>query len=168
MNDQSDVVKIAQVFNNGRSRAIRIPKEFEFEEESVEIRKADNGDLIIHPVRKKSLLEVLHELEELDDAVCTSIVVVCELKFGAARRGSAKLTANLTKVLETIAIEDFKAPADAAYAELRAALEKAGTPIGLMDMMIAAHALVLDATVVTANEREFSRVPGLRVENWMK
>lgn len=67
MNDQSDVVKIAQVFNNGRSRAIRIPKEFEFEEESVEIRKADNGDLIIHPVRKKSLLEVLQELEELDE-----------------------------------------------------------------------------------------------------
>ena len=52
------------------------------------------------------------------DAVCTSIVVVCELKFGAARRQSAKLTANLTKVLETIVIEDFKAPADAAYAEL--------------------------------------------------
>lgn len=102
------------------------------------------------------------------DAVCTSIVVVCELKFGAARRQSAKLTANLTKVLETIVIEDFKAPADAAYAELRAALEKAGTPIGQMDMMIAAHALVLGATVVTANEREFSRVPGLRVENWMK
>ncbi len=102
------------------------------------------------------------------EAVCTSIVVVCELKFGAARRGSAKLTANLTKVLETITIEDFKAPADAAYAELRAALEKAGTPIGQMDMMIAAHALVLGATVVTANEREFSRVPGLKVENWMK
>lgn len=67
MNDQSDVVKIAQVFNNGRSRAIRIPKEFEFDEERVEIRKAENGDLIIHPVRKKSLLEVLSELEELSE-----------------------------------------------------------------------------------------------------
>lgn len=67
MNDQSDVVKIAQVFNNGRSRAIRIPKEFEFEEERVEIRKAENGDLIIHPVRKKSLLEVLDELVELNE-----------------------------------------------------------------------------------------------------
>lgn len=67
MNDQSDVVKIAQVFNNGRSRAIRIPKEFEFEEERVEIRKAENGDLIIHPVPKKSLLEVIHELVELNE-----------------------------------------------------------------------------------------------------
>lgn len=67
MNDQSDIVKIAQVFNNGRSRAIRIPKEFEFEEERVEIRKAENGDLIIHPVRKRSLLEVLAELVELNE-----------------------------------------------------------------------------------------------------
>lgn len=103
-----------------------------------------------------------------ENAVCTSIVVVSELKFGAAKKGSVNLTANLEKVLETIVIEDFKAPADAAYAELRAALEKAGTPIGQMDMLIAAHALALDATLVTANEREFSRVPGLRVENWMK
>ena len=67
MNDQSDIVKIAQVFNNGRSRAIRIPKEFEFEEERVEIRKAENGDLILHPVRRKSLLEVIDELEVLDE-----------------------------------------------------------------------------------------------------
>lgn len=67
MNDQSDIVKVAQVFNNGRSRAIRIPKEFEFDEERVEIRKAENGDLIIHPVRKKSLLEVLDELVELNE-----------------------------------------------------------------------------------------------------
>lgn len=103
-----------------------------------------------------------------ENAVCTSIVVVSELKFGAAKKGSANLTANLEKVLETIVIEDFKAPADAAYAELRATLEKAGTPIGQMDMLIAAHALALDATLVTANEREFSRVPGLKVENWMK
>lgn len=103
-----------------------------------------------------------------ENAVCTSIVVVSELKFGAAKKRSAKLTANLEKVLETIVIEDFKAPADAAYAELRVALEKAGTPIGQMDMLIAAHALALDATLVTANEREFSRVPGLKVENWMK
>lgn len=103
-----------------------------------------------------------------ENAVCTSIVVVCELKFGAAKKRSANLTANLEKVLGTIRIEDFGSPADAAYAELRATLEKAGTPIGQMDMLIAAHALALDATLVTANEREFSRVPGLKVENWMK
>lgn len=102
------------------------------------------------------------------EEVCTSIIVAGELKFGAAKRRSEKLTANLEKVLNAITIEDFKAPADAAYAELRATLEKAGTPIGQMDMLIAAHALALEATVVTANEREFSRVPGLKVENWMK
>jgi len=67
MNEHSNVVKIAQVFNNGRSRAIRIPKEFEFDAERVEIRMDDSGDLIVHPVKKRSLLEVLALLEPLPE-----------------------------------------------------------------------------------------------------
>ncbi|WP_377290911.1 type II toxin-antitoxin system VapC family toxin [Rhizobium sp. SG2393] len=101
------------------------------------------------------------------EAVFTSILVVCELKFGAAKKRSEKLSSNLERVLATIVVEEFGPPADLAYADLRVALERAGTPIGRMDMLIAAHALALGATVVTANEREFSRVPGLKVENWM-
>ena len=54
------------------------------------------------------------------------------------------------------------------YASLRAALQKAGTPIGPNDMWIAAHALAEDLTLVTGNTREFNRVPGLRVENWLR
>ncbi|NTE89294.1 antitoxin [Agrobacterium rubi] len=62
-----NVVKIAQVFNNGRSRAIRIPKEFEFEADQVEISMNENGDLLVHPVKKRSLLELLASLEPLSE-----------------------------------------------------------------------------------------------------
>lgn len=62
-----NVVKIAQVFNNGRSRAIRIPKEFEFEADQVEISMNENGDLLVHPVKKKSLLALLASLEPLSE-----------------------------------------------------------------------------------------------------
>ena len=65
MNEYSSAIKIAQVFNNGRSRAIRIPKEFEFDADQVEIRMDENGDLLVHPVKRKTLLEVLATLEPL-------------------------------------------------------------------------------------------------------
>lgn len=59
-------------------------------------------------------------------------------------------------------------PADRCYSELRADLEKRGATIGPNDMLIAAHALALQCAVITANELEFSRVPGLQVENWLE
>lgn len=65
MNDQTPIVKIAQVFNNGRSRAIRIPKEFEFDADQVEIRMDELGNLLVHPMKKNSLLHVLAGLEPL-------------------------------------------------------------------------------------------------------
>lgn len=65
MNEHSNVVKVAQVFNNGRSRAIRIPKEFEFEADQVEIRMDAKGDLVIHPLKRASLLELLATMEPL-------------------------------------------------------------------------------------------------------
>ncbi|MGV3548591.1 antitoxin [Rhizobium sp.] len=65
MNEHSNVVKTVQVFSNGRSRAIRIPKEFEFDGDQVEITLDTAGNLIVHPVKKRSLLEVLASLEPL-------------------------------------------------------------------------------------------------------
>jgi tRNA(fMet)-specific endonuclease VapC len=101
-------------------------------------------------------------------ATCTSIIVAAELRFGAAKRGSRRLTARVAELLDTIDVVAFEPPADIAYAELRARLERAGSPIGANDLLIAAHALALDLTLVTANEREFSRVPDLRIENWLR
>ncbi|WP_310540488.1 type II toxin-antitoxin system VapC family toxin [Phenylobacterium sp.] len=103
-----------------------------------------------------------------EDAVCTSVIVAAELRFGAAKKGSARLTAQLETMLGALEILPFEAPADVAYGQLRAQLEAAGTPIGGNDMLIAAHALASGCSVVTDNEREFGRVNGLTVLNWLR
>lgn len=100
--------------------------------------------------------------------VCTSIIVAAELRFGAVRRGSARLSEQLADYLGTMNILAFESPADVVYAELRTRLERAGTPIGANDLLIAAHALALRLTLVTDNEREFKRVPDLTIENWLR
>jgi tRNA(fMet)-specific endonuclease VapC len=102
------------------------------------------------------------------DAICTSIIVAAELRFGAIKKGSERLTIQLEHILSAIDIQPFEAPADAAYARLRAQLEAVGLPIGGNDMLIAAQALATDCTLVTDNEREFVRVSGLQVENWLR
>lgn len=104
---------------------------------------------------------------EGEKSICTSIVVTAELRFGAEKRGSERLTTQLEVILSAIDTLPLEEPADLHYARLRKYLEERGTPIGPNDMLIAAHALALDCTVITANEREFSRVPGLKVENWL-
>jgi len=101
------------------------------------------------------------------DAACTSIVVACELRFGARRKGSRVLTLRVGQLLGAMAVLPLDAPADAHYADIRAALERAGKPIGNNDLLIAAHARSRDLTLVTHNVREFRRVPGLRVEDWL-
>jgi len=103
-----------------------------------------------------------------EGSICTSIIVAGELRFGARKLGSKQLTTQLNTILSAIDILPLEEPADHRYGELRAHLEKHGTPIGPNDMLIAAHALMLDCVVVTANEREFSRVPKLKVENWLQ
>lgn len=105
---------------------------------------------------------------EGEDSVCTSLIVTCELRFGACKKASARLSTQLETVLAALEIKPFEAPADQRYAELRHHLEQSGTPIGPNAMLIAAQALALGLTVVTGNVREFSRVPGLRVENWLE
>ena len=106
--------------------------------------------------------------KEGEKNICTSVVVAGELRYGAVKRGSARLTAQLETILSRLEILPLREPSDQCYAELRAHLEKRGQPIGPNDMLIAAHALALDYIVVTDNVREFSRVPGLRVENWLR
>ena len=103
-----------------------------------------------------------------EDGVATSIVVAAELRYGAARRGSPRLTARVEALLRELPVLAFEPPADARYGALRAALEAAGTPIGGNDMLIAAHALASGRTMVTANRRAFDRVEDLPVENWLE
>ena len=103
-----------------------------------------------------------------EGAVCTSIVVAAELRYGAAKKGSLRLTTQMEAVLGALDVLPFEAPADAVYGTIRTRLEMAGTPIGGNDLLIAAHAVALDCTVVTDNEREFRRIEGLAVENWVR
>lgn len=103
-----------------------------------------------------------------EHTVCTSIIAAAELRFGAAKRSAPRLTGLVDDLLSGLLIEPWDSPADQEYARLRANLERAGTVIGNNDLLIAAHALALDATVVTDNVREFSRVDGLNVENWLR
>jgi tRNA(fMet)-specific endonuclease VapC len=103
-----------------------------------------------------------------EDSVCTSIVVAAELRYGAAKRGSEQLTARLEAILGRLDVLPLEAPADAVYGRLRARLERRGRPIGGNDLLIAAQALALSHTLVTGNEREFARVEGLAMENWLR
>jgi tRNA(fMet)-specific endonuclease VapC len=109
-----------------------------------------------------------HILQEGEESICTSIVVAAELRFGAEKRGSQRLTTQLETILSAMKILPLEEPTDRQYARLRYHLEKAGTPIGPNDMLIAAHALSLGVTLVTANQNEFHRVPGLALINWLK
>lgn len=102
-----------------------------------------------------------------EDNVCTSIIVAAELRYGCARSGSRRLIEAVEELLSEIDILPLDVPADAAYGMIRAALEASGKPIGGNDLLIAAHAQAIAATVVTANEGEFKRVRGLKVENWL-
>lgn len=101
------------------------------------------------------------------NAVCISVMTAAELRYGVLKKGSAKLAHGVEAVLGDIAVLPFDVPADLEYGRLRARLTAAGTPIGPVDFFIAAHALSLGLILVTANVGEFSRVAGLRVENWL-
>lgn len=100
--------------------------------------------------------------------VCTSIIVAAELRFGAAKRNSPRLTEQVDAVLGVIETVPFESPADEFCASIRTQLEMAGTPIGGNDLIIAAQTLALDLTLITDNDQEFSRVNKLRVENWLR
>jgi tRNA(fMet)-specific endonuclease VapC len=122
------------------------------------------SDLVRHPQGRAAA-----KIAEVgEDAVATSIIVAAELRYGAAKKASPRLTAQLEAVLGVLEIIALEVPADASYGAARVALEAAGTPIGANDLLIAAQALALDMIVVTDNEREFARVDGLRHENWLR
>lgn len=112
---------------------------------------------------------VAERIRDVGEAnVCTSIIVAAELRFGAAKKASARLSAQLELVISALDVLPFEAPADAVYGDIRAQLECAGMQIGGNDLLIAAQAMASGQTVVTDNLREFQRVDGLPVANWLR
>lgn len=100
--------------------------------------------------------------------VCTSIIVAAELRYGAAKKQSARLTGQLQAVLDALEVLPWQEPADITYGILRSRLEKLGRPIGANDLLIAAQTSTLDYILVTDNEKEFAQVKDLRRENWLR
>ncbi|HRK72178.1 MAG TPA: type II toxin-antitoxin system VapC family toxin [Micropepsaceae bacterium] len=121
------------------------------------------SDLVRNPQGRVAAQIALHDA----DAFSTSIIVASELRYGAARKGSRRLTAQIEAILEAIEIHPIERPFDRIYGSLRSQMESTGALIGGNDLLIAAHALQTGRTLVTANEREFMRVPGLKLVNWL-
>jgi tRNA(fMet)-specific endonuclease VapC len=102
------------------------------------------------------------------DEVGVSSIVVAELWYGVALSKKKKQNEMALKdFLDYVAVLNWPLDACRIYGGVRANLKKKGTPIGAMDLLIAAHALLLNAVLVTANQREFQRIPGLKIENWL-
>src|ERR1700676_4003845 len=102
-----------------------------------------------------------------EDNICTSIIVAAELRYRCAKSGSKRLLKAVEDLLGEIDVLLFDVPAAAEYGGIRSKLEAAGKPIGSNDLLIAAHAYTIGATIVTANTAEFKRIRGLKVENWL-
>jgi tRNA(fMet)-specific endonuclease VapC len=96
------------------------------------------------------------------------VITAAELRFGCAKKGSPRLTAQIDAILIGLQILPLDMPADAEYGRIRSELERAGTPIGPNDLLIGAHACAVGAVLVTANDAEFRRIRNLQVENWLE
>lgn len=105
-------------------------------------------------------------LERLPSECCISSITLGELRFGAAKRKSRKLTALIDTFARSVRVVAFDERAAAVFGRIAASLQAKGTPIGGFDALIAAHACSIDVTLVTNNVRHFARVEGLRVETW--
>ena len=103
----------------------------------------------------------------LPDTVCTSIVVSSEIHYGLKKKASKKLINQAEKILSVMEILPLEQPVDVHYGDIRNFLSQRGQPIGGNDLFIAAHARALNLILVTDNIREFSRVPNLKIENWL-
>lgn len=122
------------------------------------------SDLIRHPQGR-----IAEHIRRVGEArVCTSIMVAAEVRYGALKKQSTRLTAQIEAVLAALEVMPFELPADVTYGLLRVRLEQTGQPIGGNDLIIAAQALALDCTLVTDNEKEFGRINDLRCENWLR
>lgn len=117
---------------------------------------------------QKNIPQVIdHIKNNWDDGIAISSITLAELQYGVqASANVEKNTIALYKFLSIVEILDFDSSAATEYGKIRADLKRKGTPIGNMDMLIAAHAKSENLIVVTHNTREFERVEGLKLEDW--
>lgn len=124
-------------------------------------------NIVIYTIKRRPPQVAARFAELRADELCLSSISLSELMFGAAKnQQTEKSLQAIVAISETLEVLPYDQAAASVYGRLRAELERQGRPIGALDTLIAAHALALDATLVTHNVAEFSRVPGLRVEDW--
>lgn len=102
-----------------------------------------------------------------EQGLCLSVIVAAELRHSAIRSRSHRVAARVEAILARLPVLPLEAPAADDYGDIRAGLEAAGAAIGPNDLLIAAHARAIGATLVTARAGAFAGVAGLRVENWL-
>jgi tRNA(fMet)-specific endonuclease VapC len=124
-------------------------------------------NICIYVIKQHPSAVVERFLAHEEAGIAISSITAAELYYGVSKTGSAKNRRILDKFISPLTVLEFDLRAARAYGEVRAALESKGVPIGPLDTQLAAHALTEDLTFVTNNQREFKRVPGLRVENWI-
>ena len=171
----------AKLFENGRSQAVRLPKECQFAGDEVAVNKI--GDIVIlvpqkymldtniciYAIKNKPPEVIRNFLRHDPDDMCISSITYGELMHGVEKSQAVeKNRIAMSLFLSPITILDFDSYAAEEYGKIRADLERKGTPIGPLDMLIAGHAKSEGLTVVTNNTREFCRVKGLVVEDWTK
>jgi tRNA(fMet)-specific endonuclease VapC len=116
---------------------------------------------------KQNRAALQHLLAQSPEDIAVSVITEAELRTGAAKSASAAKTLRLVEnFLRPLSVLEFTSDDAASYAQVRAKLERAGTPIGPLDTLIAAQAVARKLVLVSNNQREFSRVAGLRLENW--
>ncbi len=135
--------------------------------QNLSVRYLLDTNICIYVINARPAAVLARFVEHEVDGLGISAITASELYWGVCKSGSARNRTTLEKFLSPLAVLDYDLGAARKYGELRAYLEQQGTPIGPLDQQIAAHALALDITLVTNNVREFERVPGLRLENWI-
>jgi len=111
------------------------------------------SDIVRHPAGK-----IFKQIKKNgEETICTSIIVAAELRYGIHKKDSSRLTKQVEAILSHIDILALNPPADTHYSKLRVS----------NDMLIASHAMALDLTLISANIKEFSRIPNLKLNNWL-
>ena len=115
---------------------------------------------------RKNASVIKNLIEHEDDEICISAISYAELYYGLEKKGSEKLFAEVDSIVRKLTIVDFDYSQSKIYGKIRVELEKTGTSLGNMDLLIAAAAISQDAVLVTHNIRHFSNIKGIKVEDW--
>lgn len=125
-------------------------------------------NICIYIIKRQPAAVLKHFMEYQVGDICISAITLSELRYGVAKSTHQEKNANaLDEFIIPLEVVAFDEAAAHVYGEIRASLEKSGTPIGAMDMLIAAHAISLGVPLVTNNTREFVRIPSLDVIDWI-